>query len=176
MSNVRAVKRTPPIVAIVGASKSGKTTLLESLIARLKSRGYKVGTIKHALANLSFDKAYKDSWRHIQAGSAATLILSSTQLVLIKPVLHELTLGEAAQLLGADYDILLAEGFKQSEVPKIKLYRDSEGANAFDLKNLIAVVTEKPIECGVRNFSPKAIDELVDFLEENFLKPKRKTG
>ncbi len=176
MSNARAVKRTPPIVAIVGTSKSGKTTLIESLIVKLKSRGYKVGTIKHALAKPSFDKAHKDSWRHIQAGSAATLILSSTQLVLIKPVLHELSLGEAAQILGADYDILLAEGFKQSEVPKIKLYRDSDKVNAFDLKNLIAVVTEKPIECGVRNFSPKAIEELVDFMEENFLKHGRKKG
>lgn len=134
-----------------------------------------MGTIKHALANLSFDKPYKDSWRHIQAGSMGTLILSSTQLVLIKPMLHEISLDEAAQLLGADYDILLAEGFKQSKVPKIKLCRDSEKVNTFDLKNLIAVVAEKPVECGIRNFSPEAIEELVDFLEENFLKSEQKT-
>lgn len=174
MSDIKAVRRTPPIIAIVGTSKSGKTTLIESLIARLKSRGYRVGTIKHALANLSFDKPYKDSWRHIQAGSMGTLILSSTQLVLIKPMLYEISLDEAAQLLGADYDIVLAEGFKQSGVPKIKLCRGSEKVNTFGLKNLIALVTEKPIECGIRNFSPKAVEELVDFLEENFLKPKRK--
>ncbi|MEJ2754047.1 MAG: molybdopterin-guanine dinucleotide biosynthesis protein MobB, partial [Chloroflexota bacterium] len=36
-----------PIVSIIGKSKSGKTTLLEKLIAELKRRGYRVATIKH---------------------------------------------------------------------------------------------------------------------------------
>jgi Ni2+-binding GTPase involved in maturation of urease and hydrogenase len=37
----------PPVVSIVGRSKSGKTTLIEKLIPLLKARGYRVGTVKH---------------------------------------------------------------------------------------------------------------------------------
>jgi molybdopterin-guanine dinucleotide biosynthesis protein MobB len=54
----------PPIVCIVGESKSGKTALIEKLIPELKSRGYRVATAKHAAHGLAFDKPGKDSWRH----------------------------------------------------------------------------------------------------------------
>ena len=60
----------PPIVSIVGKSESGKTTLLEKLITELKSRGYRVATVKHAPNESSFDEPGKDSWRHVRAGSA----------------------------------------------------------------------------------------------------------
>ncbi len=43
----------PPIVSIVGRSKSGKTTLIEKLIVELKSRGYRVATVKHTHGNMT---------------------------------------------------------------------------------------------------------------------------
>ncbi len=173
MSSAETTGRVPPIIAVVGASESGKTALIEALIADLRSRGYRVATIKHAPRELSFDRPYKDSWRHIKAGSEATLIVSARQIVLIKPTLSELPLNEAVQLLGAEYDILLAEGFKQSDAPKIKVCKGPEDGSVFGLKNLIAIVSRTPVESRVRSFSPNDIDRLVDFLEEMFLKPWR---
>ncbi|UCH43864.1 MAG: molybdopterin-guanine dinucleotide biosynthesis protein MobB, partial [Dehalococcoidales bacterium] len=38
----------PPIISVIGNSGSGKTTLIERLIGELKSRGYRVATIKNA--------------------------------------------------------------------------------------------------------------------------------
>ena len=38
----------PPVVSIVGESKSGKTAVIERLVQELKYRGYRVATIKHA--------------------------------------------------------------------------------------------------------------------------------
>ena len=64
----------PPIVSIVGKSKSGKTTLIENLIKELNSRGYQVATIKHAPEGMTFDASDKDNWRHIRAGSEATAV------------------------------------------------------------------------------------------------------
>ena len=66
----------PPIVSIVGRSKSGKTTLIEKLVAELKERGYRVATIKHA-REINFEPG-KDSWRHLEAGSQATAVSSDT--------------------------------------------------------------------------------------------------
>ncbi len=65
-----------PIVSIIGSSNSGKTTVIEKLIQELKSRGYRVATIKHTPQEVFFDEVGKDSWRHIQAGSEATILSS----------------------------------------------------------------------------------------------------
>jgi molybdopterin-guanine dinucleotide biosynthesis protein MobB len=36
----------PPIVSVVGKSKSGKATPIEKLVQELKSRDYRVATVK----------------------------------------------------------------------------------------------------------------------------------
>jgi len=162
----------PPIISIVGESKSGKTTLIEKLILELKSRGYRVATIKHSVHGLGFDKAGKDSWRHIQAGSAATAIVSPDQIVLIKTVSEEPDLNEVARLFGEDHDIILAEGFKQSRAPKLEVHRKAAGVPLSHVNNLIAIATDEPLETGVRQFSLNDITRLADLLESGFIKSK----
>ncbi|MCX6009723.1 MAG: molybdopterin-guanine dinucleotide biosynthesis protein B [Chloroflexi bacterium] len=162
----------PPIVSIVGESKSGKTTLIEALISELKSRGHRIATIKHSVHRLNFDKPDKDSWRHIQAGSNATAIVSPDQIVLIKPATQEPDLNEIARLFGEDYDIILAEGFKQSSVPKIEVHRKAVGPPLSHINNLIAIATDEPLGTKTRQFSLYDIKGLADLLENSFIKPK----
>ncbi|MBA7696653.1 hypothetical protein ES703_105303 [subsurface metagenome] len=163
----------PPIVSIVGRSKSGKTTLLEKLIGELTARGYRVATIKHTPQGMSFDKPDKDSWRHLQAGSAATIVSSRDEMVLIKPVTQEISLGETARLLGEDYDLILTEGFKLDDAPKIEVHRREVGPPLSGIKKLIAVVTDEPLETKVRQFSLEDINGLADLVEAGFIKPQR---
>ncbi len=162
-----------PIVSIVGKSKSGKTTLREKLIRELKSRGYRVGTIKHAHQGTSFDEPGKDSWRHIDAGSEATAVSSPDKLVLIKPVAPDITLDEIAHFFGEDYDIILAEGFKQGSAPKIEVHRKEVGLPLSGIKKLIAIATDEILETKTRQFSLEDITGLADFLEKGFIKPQR---
>ncbi len=163
----------PPIISIVGKSKSGKTTFIEKLVRELKSRGYRVATIKHAPQGMTFDESDKDSWRHIQAGSEATAITSPNKIVLIKPVAQDLTLEEIVRFLGEDYDIILAEGFKQSSAPKIEVHRREVGPPLSTIRKLIAIVTDEPLETKTRQFSLQDIKGLADLLEEGFIKPQR---
>ena len=163
----------PPVVSIVGKSKSGKTTLIEKLVQELKSRGYRVATIKHIPQEINFDEPGKDSWRHIQAGSEATAVSSPDKIVLVKPVAQEATIDEVASLLGEDYDIILAEGFERGSTPKIEVHRKDGGALIEGLKKLIAIVTDEPLETRKRQFSPEDIGALVDLLEKGFIKPQK---
>ncbi|RLC61771.1 MAG: molybdopterin-guanine dinucleotide biosynthesis protein B [Chloroflexi bacterium] len=163
----------PPVVSIVGKSKSGKTTLIEKLIQELESRGYRVATIKHIPQSIDFDEPGKDSWHHIQAGSEATAVSLADKIVLIKPVTHEATIDEVASLLGEDYDIVLAEGFKQGSAPKIEVHRKDGSALIEGLKKLIAVVTDEPMETRARQFSPEDTGGLADLLEKGFIKPQK---
>jgi len=162
----------PPIVSIVGKSKSGKTTLMEGLIRELKSRGYRVGTIKHTPQGMTFDEPDKDSWRHIQAGSEATAITSPDKMVLIKPIAQDVTLGEIVRFFGEDYDIILAEGFKQDDAPKIEVHRKEVGPPLTSIRKLIAIVTDEPLETKTRQFPWQDIKGLADLLEEGFIKPQ----
>jgi len=162
----------PPIVSIVGKSKSGKTALIEKLIGELKSRGYRVATIKHTPQGMTFDEPDKDSWRHIQAGSEATAITSPGKMVLIKPIAQDVTLGEIVRFFGEDYDIILAEGFKQDDAPKIEVHRKEVGPPLTSIRKLIAIVTDEPLETRTRQFSLQDVKGLADLLEEGFIKPQ----
>lgn len=161
-----------PTVSVIGKSKSGKTTLIEKLILELKSRGYRVATIKHASQETSFDEPGKDSWRHLQAGSEAVFISSPDKIVLIKPIAQELTLDEIARLLGEDYDIILTEGFKQGNAPKIEVHRREAGPPLKDIRKLIAIVTDESLETKAKQFSPEDINGLADLLEKGFIEPQ----
>jgi len=162
----------PPIVSIIGKSKSGKTTLLEKLIGELKSRGYRVATVKHTPQESSFDEPGKDSWRHTQAGSEATVLSSPDKLVLIKPASADTSLEQIAHLLGEDYDIILTEGFRQGSAPKIEVHRQQVGPPLASVKKLIAIATDEPLETKTRQFSLEDIKGLADFLEQGFIKPQ----
>lgn len=162
----------PPIVSIIGRSKSGKTTLIEKLIQELESRAYRVATIKHIPEGVNFDEPGKDSWRHIQAGSKATAVSSPDKIVIVKPVAQDSTLDETARFLGEDYDIILAEGFKHSSAPKIEVHRKDAGSLLSDIKKLIGIVTDEPLETEARQFLFDDINGLVDILEKGFIKPQ----
>lgn len=159
----------PSIVSIVGNSKSGKTTLIEKLVRELKSRGYHVATVKHAPEGVTVDQPDKDSWRHIQAGSEATIVSSHDKMVLIKPVARDSSLDEITQFFGEDYDIILAEGFRQANAPKIEVHRRASGLPLTDVKEIVAIATDEKLETRARQFPLEDIKSLADFMERDFI-------
>ena len=163
----------PPLVSIVGKSETGKTTLVQKLIQELRARGYRVATIKHVPENLAFDEPEKDSWRHIQAGSQGTAISSTERLVIIKPISQAPNLDQIAHEIGEDYDIVLAEGFKESHAPKIEVHRKIIGPPLNAVKKLFAIVTDEPLATKTRQFSPEDTKGLADLIEKGFIKPHR---
>ncbi len=163
----------PPIISVIGKSKSGKTTLIEKLIQELTSRGYRVATVKHTPQGVSFDETGKDSWRHIQAGSEATAVSSPDKIVMVKPVAQDATLDEIARLLGEDYDIILTEGFKRGNAPKIEVHRKKAGLLFKGIRKLMAIVTDEPLETKTRQFSPDDVKGLADLLEKGFIEPQK---
>ncbi len=159
-----------PIVCIVGKSNVGKTTLLEGLIAELKRRGHRVATVKHDVHGFDIDQPGKDSWRHAQAGSDAVVISSPQKLALIKRMDHDSSLEEVARLLGDDFDIILAEGYKNSTMPKIEVHRKASGEGLLcHPDELIAIATDEHLDTPVWQCSLDAIPKLANFLEQTFL-------
>ncbi len=158
------------IITIVGKSNSGKTTLIERLISRLTERGYKIGSVKHVHDGFEMDKEGKDSWRHKQAGAAGTLVLTRDKIAMIKDDTRNYI--EKMQDYLADNDIILAEGFKKQNLPKIEIFRTQsihEHPLCMEDKNLVAFVTDSGYRPDVPLFGLNDITELTDFIEQNFL-------
>ena len=106
------------VVAIAGKKKSGKTTLIELLIANLKQYGV-VGCIKHA-HELDLTMAVaRDTDRFFTAGAEVVIGTSSEKTVAIygRKNLMELI----AEMERSGVDFVLVEGFKSSDLPKIAL-------------------------------------------------------
>ena len=82
----------PALVAIVGKSDSGKTTLIEKVVPELVRLGLRVGTVKHDAHSFEIDHPGKDSWRHGQAGAEAYVIASPERLAFIARLDEELEL------------------------------------------------------------------------------------
>ncbi|MFW6125585.1 MAG: molybdopterin-guanine dinucleotide biosynthesis protein B [Chloroflexota bacterium] len=162
----------PPVVCIVGRSKSGKTTVLVQLVTEFKKRGYRVATIKHSPQGFQLDQEEKDSWRHLRAGSDTTVVSSAEGIALLKPQDHDAPLEEILGLIGDGYDIVVVEGFKKASAPKIEVYRKGrEGSLLCPPQQLAAVVTDEALQAEVRRFSTQDISLLADFIEDTVMSP-----
>ena len=160
-----------PLVTIIGKSGSGKTTVLEKLIVELKSRNYKLATIKHhSHRGFEIDQPGKDSWRFAQAGSDHVIIASPDKIASYRKIERELSLDEIVEGVSG-IDIILVEGYKQAEKPSLEVVR---AANSRELvgsqEQRFAVVTDFPLDLGVPQFGLEDIRGIVNLIETQFLK------
>src|SRR5574342_1300265 len=143
----------PPIVAFVGRSNSGKTTLIERVIPELVRSGYKVATVKHAGHGFDLDTEGKDSWRHKQAGASSVVILSKGSMAMFADVSDQLKVEDVRdRFLDGSYDLIIAEGWKNEGYPKIVIIREQAGEIPILQEGLLAVVSDKPIDLQVPRF------------------------
>lgn len=119
-----------PAVSIVGRHNSGKTTLIEKLIAELVRRGFDVGSVKHhSHVGFDIDIPGKDSWRHRHAGASETVIACPGRMACIKTTEGEL---ECADIVASmpGHDVVVVEGYRKSGLPTIEIMRAGNAADA----------------------------------------------
>jgi len=155
------------IISIVGKSHSGKTTLLESLIGELKKRGHKVAIVKHSHHANDLDTASKDTWRFTKAGSELSAINSLDHLAIYRRTDHYFDPREISDFVLWDYDVILTEGFKGSRYPKIEVHRGEQGKELLtEPEQLLAVVTDEPLDVKVPQFSSDDLAGIADLIEK----------
>ena len=157
------------IVNVIGIGrKTGKTHLVLELLQLLRKRGFRVSTIKH-IAEGSFDTEYKDTWQHLHAGAEQVAALSSNELITIKRVISP-SIPEVLKTLSGTSDVVLVEGFKTSEFPKILVARNIREVDELIQKtfNIIAIsgsiLQELPHHSSYQGIPLLRPDELVSRL------------
>lgn len=157
-----------PVLCVVGPSGSGKTTLMEGLIKELSRRGYRVATIKHAHHPVELDQRGKDTWRHRQAGAAVSVISSGSTVAVFSEEKRELAIEDLRARFIHDADLILAEGYKDSNCPKIVVVGNGRWSAA-DWIGVKAVVSDRHLDVDVPVFHRSDVTGIVRFLEHEFL-------
>ena len=158
--------KTIPIVGFAAWSGTGKTTLIERLVAHLTAQGQRVAVIKHDAHRFEIDHEGKDSWRFTWAGAAQSIIASSEKAALVEA--RPLGLRQLANLVH-DVDLVLVEGYKAEDLTQIGISRKETGKGfPAELSRYAAVVTDEPLpEAELPAFGLEDVSGLARFLLEN---------
>lgn len=163
------------VVGFAGFSGAGKTTLVEQLIGALRERGARVSVVKHAHHSFDIDHPGKDTWRHREAGAYEVVAASSQRMALVRSFEEPQTLSahDLLRALHPGVDWVLVEGFKDSNLLKIEVWRPSTGKPARypDDPFVVAIATDAPTQLPEATLRPvldlNDPDTVADWLVEN---------
>jgi molybdopterin-guanine dinucleotide biosynthesis protein B len=156
------------IIGLAGWSGSGKTTLIKKALPCLIARGVSVSTLKHAHHGFDLDQPGKDSFFHRAAGATEVIISSAKRWA----ILHELREEEEwdlPALLGkmSPVDLVLVEGFKRDQFPKLEIHRAENGKPLLHPEDphIIAVASDSPLPAAsIPVVDLNDIDAIADLL------------
>ena len=157
------------IIAVSGVKNSGKTTLLEKLIPELNRRGVKCAVIKHDGHSFAPDREGTDTCRMLSAGAIGAAVFDGEKFQAVK--FAAVTEKDLITLF-PEADLILLEGFKHSDYPKIEIVREENGDEAVcDPATLLALATDSSLRLpGVPAFGLEDVEaiagRLCEYLEE----------
>lgn len=147
--------RQPPVVAVCGVKNSGKTTFLCHLLPLLREAGLRTAVIKHDGHDFQPDVPGTDSFRLRQAGGDPAAVYSASRFLLTA---QRQVSAEALAACMTEADLILLEGGKHADCPKIELVRSQVSRQiASDAGTLLAVCSD--VDCGPAGVPRLALDD-----------------
>jgi molybdopterin-guanine dinucleotide biosynthesis protein B len=158
------------IFGLAGWSGSGKTTLMVRLLPEIVGRGHTVSTIKHAHHSFEIDTPGKDSFEHRGAGATEVMITGGMRWALMhenrdagEPVIEDLLRHMTP------VDLLMVEGFKTYDHPKLEVHRQATGKPLICLEDsrIVAVASDGAVEgLAIPMLDLNDIPAIADFILE----------
>lgn len=155
---------TPPrIFGVTGWKNSGKTTLVERLVAEFVRRGWTVNTVKHAHHDVDIDQTGTDSARHRAAGATEVALVGGLRYAIMREQGEPALSQVLARLSQAD--LVLIEGYKREPHPKIEVRGGEAKSMAADDPAIVAIAADTPpAETHLPWFRRDDIAGIADFI------------
>lgn len=157
---------SPRVLAFSGWSGTGKTEFLTGLIAILAERGWKVAVLKHhghRAGDLRRKERTlflpKDTQRYLQAGALAAELITGAWS-------EDILNAAASRMEAAGADLILAEGFKYSKLPKFCFVKDDIMLEAFLPENCLAWIGDPGREKGNIWFQSDDHEGVANYIEK----------
>jgi molybdopterin-guanine dinucleotide biosynthesis protein B len=161
-------------IAIVGLSNSGKTELICALLKWFAALKLKVAVLKHSHKQHLGDES-KDTGRYRQAGGQLVALAAPGLLQINRSSPGEPKLSAVLAELAPDVDLILVEGYKTSDLPKIGLVGREAAPVLPDYPHLVAWVSSAPLTSNLPVFHPRQVPEIGSFIKEQ-LEGRKKMG
>ncbi len=155
------------IVGIVGASAMRDRNVVENLILAFRFDSWTVSAIKRAPDGFDLDQPGKTSHQRREAGCREVMLVGDRRLALLSEFRDD-PLPSLPELVARlkPVDVVVAEGFQGATIPTVEIFvRARHGeprCNRDD--NVVAVVSDEPLECRVPRFEPSDMEGLCRFL------------
>lgn len=150
------------LLAICGAKKTGKTTLIERLLPLLRREGLCVAVIKHDGHRYHADVPETDTHRFFSANASGVAIYDAEKYTITR-----MKKVEIADVLRAfsDMDLILIEGWKRSNCAKIEMIPDlTSGEPTSNPEKRLAFICACKTEIDMPVFHPDDLANIVSFL------------
>lgn len=156
------------VFGVTGFKNSGKTTMVERLVAEFTARGLAVSTVKHAHHTFDIDHKGRDSWRHRHAGAREVAVVSRNQQAFIRDTRG----GEEPALEDilarfSPCDLIIVEGYKRDSHPKIEMINVALDHERLvdDDATIIAIAANGPVaDAPAPVFDRDDIGAIADFV------------
>ena len=160
-----------PVVSFIGKKKSGKTTVVLGVIKELRGRGYRVAALKHDTHGFEVDVPGTDSYRFRGAGAEVVGISSPDKYVWLNTVQEERSLADLAAQIREPVDLVITEGFKKQDAPKIEVSRHARSSELVSTADeLIGITSDQPFpDYPVPQFALDDFRGLADLIEQRIL-------
>lgn len=151
-----------PVISFVGYSDSGKTTVIEGVIARLWEKGRRVAYLKHSHHEGIFPDGKKDTDKMLRAGATVSAVLADGAVLWMErqaPDIHEVI----RQI--QEVDVIILEGYKREKFLKILVTTNPDKKEwAVPECDCAAVVSDEPIDTVLPRFTRTGQASLCDWL------------
>lgn len=151
-------------IAIVGLSNSGKTELICGLLKWFAARKLKVAVLKHSHKQILGD-AGKDTGRYRTAGGQLVALAAPGLLQINRSFSGEPLLAAVLSELAPGVDLILVEGYKTSNLPKIGVVGPDAPPALPDYPGLVAWVSPMPLATNLPVFPPLHVAEIGRFIQ-----------
>ncbi|MCU0827676.1 MAG: molybdopterin-guanine dinucleotide biosynthesis protein B [Tabrizicola sp.] len=154
------------VYGVIGWKNSGKTSLMERLVADISRRGFSVSTVKHVHHEVDLDQPGKDTFRHREAGAREVVLASRNRFALM--VEHRGPEPELPAILSrlAPVDLILVEGYKRDPHPKVEVWRAETGQSLIQPDDPLvrAVATDAALDLPVPVLDLNDTSAVADFI------------
>ena len=149
----------------MGSSNSGKTELICRLLEWFSAQGLKVAVLKHSHHQRLGDDD-KDTWRYRQTGARLVALAAPGLLQITRSSAEEPKLNAILAELAPGSDLILVEGYKTSDLPKVGLAPPDAASPLPDYPRLVAWVSARPLPTHLPVFNPLQVAAIGRFIQD----------
>jgi molybdopterin-guanine dinucleotide biosynthesis protein B len=149
-------------IAIVGPSNSGKTELICRLLEWFAAQGARVAVLKHS-HQLHLADETKDTGRYRQSGGRLVALAAPGLVQITRTFPAEPTLPSILAELAPESDLILVEGYKTSDLPKLALVA-SAASPLPDYPGVVAWISPGALPTDLPVFEPGQVAEIGRFI------------